>query len=184
MASGHHLILGTLTDRLTGTSIEDSHDERYRQRIVAHLLDICGFKADEIEAGRRVVLRVGVKEASFPLDFLVQLKGRAAMVVRYGPGSLVTRYRSAQALCRFFSFLEIPVAIVTNGEEVHRLDGPKGTPISEGFDAIPTRQELLGLLRHLPLKGVSSAHRKMAERLLFAYEVDGSCPCDDTICRL
>lgn len=182
--SGHHLILGTVKDRLTGETIEDSHDERYRQKIVGHLLDLCGYDPSEIEANRRIELTTPGRMASFPVDFIVHIDGVAAMVVRYGPGSLVTRYRTAQALCRFLADHEIPVAIVTNGEEAHRLDGPKGACIAQGFHTIPTRSELSQIILRGPLKPVSRAHRAMAERLLFAYEVDGSCPCDESICRM
>lgn len=51
MTEGHHLVLGSLTDRLTGRTLVDTHDERYRQKIVGHLLDVCGFGAGEM-AGR------------------------------------------------------------------------------------------------------------------------------------
>ena len=32
---GHHLILGELTDLITGETLTDTHDERYRQKLIA-----------------------------------------------------------------------------------------------------------------------------------------------------
>ena len=32
---GHHLIMGELTDLVTGQTLPDTHDERYRQRFLA-----------------------------------------------------------------------------------------------------------------------------------------------------
>ena len=40
---GHHLILGELDDLITGESIKDTHDERYRQRIARLLVDEKGY---------------------------------------------------------------------------------------------------------------------------------------------
>ena len=39
LMSGHHLILGTLTDVVTGETIDDTLDERYRQKIARLLLE-------------------------------------------------------------------------------------------------------------------------------------------------
>ena len=37
--NGHHLILGELTDYITGETLKDTHDERYRQQIARRLID-------------------------------------------------------------------------------------------------------------------------------------------------
>ena len=183
MNEGHHLILGTLKDRLTGQILQDTHDERYRQKIVEHLLAVCGYAPDEIEAARMVEVSAGDKKAQFPVDFIVTLHGVPMMVVRYGPGSLVTRHRSAQALCLVLGSFEMPVAVVTNGEKVDVLDGATGKVIGHGFEMIPLRADLVKVWDRGDRKAVSERRRGMANRLLYAYEVDGSCPCDTSICR-
>lgn len=183
MTEGHHLILGTLTDCLTGRPLDDTHDERYRQKIAGYLLGACGFAVGEIEASRMVDVVAGEKRARFPVGFVVSLGGLAAMVVRYGPGSIVTRHRSAQALCLVLAPHEIPVAVVTNGEDVDVLNGATGEVVGHGFGAIPARAELERILMRTKETPVSRRRREMAHRLLYAYEVDGSCPCDTSICR-
>ena len=183
MNEGHHLIFGTLTDRLTGQVLPDTHDERYRQKIVEHLLEVCGYAPNDVEAARMVEVNAGDKKARFPVDFIVKLEGVPMMVVRYGPGSLVTRHRSAQALCLVLEPCEIPVAVVTNGEKVDVLDGGTGKVIGHGFEMIPLRTDLIKVWSRGECKVVSEGRREMANRLLYAYEVDGSCPCDTSICR-
>lgn len=183
MTEGHHLLLGTLTDRLTGRTLTDTHDERYRQKIAGYLLDVCGFVPGEIEASRRIEVTAGEKRAVFSVDFIVSVRGMAAMVVRYAPGSIVTRYRSAQALCLVLAPHEIPVAVVTNGEEADVLHGGSGRVMGHGFQAIPHRRDLEKMHGAKPGAEVSSKRREMAQRLLYAYEVDGSCPCDISICK-
>lgn len=177
-------MLGTLTDALTGRTLDDTHDERYRQKIVGLLLGGGGFAPEEIEASRMVEVTAGEKRARLAVDFIVSLGGVAAMVVRYGPGSLVTRHRSAQALCLVLAPHVIPVAVVTNGEDADVLNGGTGAVTGHGLRAIPTRHDLMRLLSEAPRLEVAQRRREMAGRLLYAYEVDGSCPCDDSICRL
>ena len=41
--NGHHLILGKLSDYLTGDTLDDTHDERYRQKIARLLVDRKGY---------------------------------------------------------------------------------------------------------------------------------------------
>ena len=184
MSEGHHLILGTLTDCLTGKTLTDTHDERYRQKIARHLMDVCGFAPDEIDASRVVEVGAGEKKARFPVDFIVSSGGVAAMVVRYRPGSIVTRHRSGQALCLVLAPHEIPVVVVTNGEDADVLDAVTGKVKGSGFDAIPGRGELEALVSEAPMAPVPERRREMALRLLHACEVDDSCPCDTSICRL
>lgn len=183
MTEGHHLILGTLTDRLTGEMLVDTHDERYRQKIVAHLLDVCGFVPREVETSRMVDVAAGGKKARFPVDVIVSIGGVAAMVVRYGPGSIVTRHRSAQALCLVLAPHAIPVAVVTNGEDADVLNGGTAEVLGHGFERIPNRLELEAIMAKRDRAPVSKGRREMAGRLLYAYEVDGSCPCDTSICK-
>jgi len=43
MVNGRHLILGELTDVITGRTLPDTHDERYRQKIARLLLEEKGY---------------------------------------------------------------------------------------------------------------------------------------------
>jgi len=51
---GHHLILGELVDYITGETIEDTHDERYRQKLAHLLVEHKGYFKKEIEPGHMV----------------------------------------------------------------------------------------------------------------------------------
>ena len=126
--SGHHLILGSLTDLVTGETLEDTLDERCRQKIARLLLDEKGFRRTEIEPRRELLLQAGERRAVIRVDFIVRLKGRALMVIRFGPGSLVSRERPTLAVSRLIEGYQIPLAVVTNGEEAEILDGESGWP--------------------------------------------------------
>jgi len=182
--TGHHLILGELTDVITGAVLEDSHDERYRQKIARILLSDKAFLTADITSRIPLTVAAGKRRGRLRIDFAVTLEGRTAMMVKYGPGSLVTRHRPAMAMSRLISGYQIPVVVVTNGEDADVLDGASGRLLGSGFNAIPTRTALLEIMARAAFDPVSPRRAEMEARIVYCYEIDGSCPCDTDICRL
>jgi hypothetical protein len=181
---GHHLVLGEITDFLTGEILEDSHDERHRQAIARLLVQHKGYRKDDIEPRCRLLVQAGDKKAIINVDWKVALAGKVAMTIKYGPGSLVTRHRPALAASRLISGCQVPVVVVTNGRDADILDGSTGKVSASGLASIPTRRELLAKIADFPFQPISPKRTEMESRILYAYEVDGSCPCDESICRL
>ena len=106
------------------------------------------------------------------------------MLIKYGPGSLVTRHRPALAASRLLVAYQIPVVVVTNGVETDVLDGHTGKITARGFDGIPDRAALLQRVEGVHFTPVHPARAEKESRIAYAFEVDGSCPCDDTICKI
>lgn len=182
--TGHHLILGELVDYLTGEALEDTHDERYRQALAKLLVENKGYHKSDILPRRKLIVAAGDKRARVQIDFTLLVKDAIAMIIRYGPGSLVTRHRPAVAASRVMTAYQIPIVVVTNGLDADVIDGKTGRVLSSGLEAIPDRQALLARC-HAGVKDPISEQRAEAEqRILYAYDVDDSCPCDDTVCRL
>jgi len=119
-----------------------------------------------------------------PVTFIVQWDEHRVMVLQYGPGSLITRHRPALALARLVAPYQIPVVVVTNGEEADVLDGTTGRLTASGLDQVPSKAQLVERLEHHLWAPVSNLHAQMAARIVMAFEVDDRCPCDGTICRL
>ncbi|MEW5910899.1 MAG: type I restriction enzyme HsdR N-terminal domain-containing protein [Thermodesulfobacteriota bacterium] len=183
MMNGHHLIMGELIDYLTGNLFPDTHDERYRQKVARLLIEEKGYFREEIESRYRLFLSVDDKRGVIPIDFHVILSGKICMVIKYGPGSLVTRRRVALASSRLLSSYQIPIAVVTNGEDAEILDALRGNVLKEGLDSIPRRMDLIEIASAFDFPPISRDRFEMESRIMYAMEVDGSCPCDDTICR-
>ena len=181
---GHHLIMGELIDRITGETLPDTHDERYRQKIAALLLDIKGYSKSDIQPRMELLLQADEKKALITVDFLVTLMEKPAMVVKYGPGSLVTRRRPCLAIARLLTPYQIPVVVVTNGEDAEIIDGPGGSVMASGLTAIPSRGDLEKRLSQHVWQKMSATRKEMESRIAYCYEVDGACPCDESICRL
>ncbi|MBW2011420.1 MAG: type I restriction enzyme HsdR N-terminal domain-containing protein [Deltaproteobacteria bacterium] len=182
--SDHHLILGSLVDFITGETIEDTHDERYRQKLAHLLVETKGFFKEEIKLRHDFMVKAGNKTAVVKVDFLVSLSGKVCMIIKYGPGSLVTRHRLSIAVSRLVAPYQVPVVVVTNGKDAEIIDGFTGKVTGSGFDAIPSRQELTKQAADHLFETISLKRTEKESRILYAFEVDGSCFCDKGPCKL
>ena len=181
---GHHLILGELNDLITGEIIKDTHDERYRQKIARLLVDRKGYLKSDIEPRKSLLVQAGDNRAIIKIDFLINLSDRLCMIIKYGPGSLVTRRRPVLAASRVVAPYQIPVAVVTNGEDAEILAGSSAKVLSCGLDTIPSRTELNKFAAAVNFSKIPPERAAMESRILYCYEVDDSCPCDEDVCKL
>lgn len=181
---GHHLILGDIVDFITGETLTDTHDERYRQKIARLLVVAKDYSKAEIEPRRPLLVKAGDKRAKVSIDFTIRIAGRMGMIIKYGPGSLVTRRRPALAASRLIMPYQIPVVVVTNGEDAETMAASSGKVIAQSLESIPAKSELIEMVAGTPFHRISSHRAEMESRIIYAYEIDGSCPCDDTICKL
>ena len=174
MNSGH-LILGELVDFITGETIEDTHDERYRQKLARLLVEKKGYNKNEIESRCELPVSAGANKAVVKIDFLVTLSDKICMIIKYSPGSLVTRHRPVLAASRLVAPYQIPIAVITNGEDADVLDGYTNEVMSSGFESIPDRQQLTKRVADIHLEPISSRRAEMESRIIYAFEIDGSC---------
>lgn len=181
---GHHLVYGRLTDVVTGQILEDTDDERLRQGISRMLLAEKGYDKAAITPRVALTVKAGANRAVVPIDFLVRAGDRYCILIKYGPGSLVTRHSPALAATRLVAPYQVPLAVATNGRDADLLEAATGNRIGSGFAAIPSAKDLAALVPGFAFAPITPRQIEMASRILYAYEVDGACPCDDTICRL
>ncbi len=181
---GHHLILGQLTDFISGVTLDDTLDERHRQWVGRLLVEQKGYAKHHITPRHELSVRVGGKCARLFITYVVTLEDRMAMLIQYGPGSLVTRHRPALAMSRLAASYQIPVVVVTNGVNADIISAVDGGIMAQGLANIPNRQQLGALSKLHPWTTVSRQRVEMESRILMAYEVDDRCPCDDSTCKI
>ena len=70
--------------------LKDTHDERYRQKVSRILVEQKGFLRPDISPRLALFVRAGDKCAIIKIDFGVTLSKRMHMIIKYGPGSIVT----------------------------------------------------------------------------------------------
>ena len=182
--NGHHLILGELTDFITGDTLKDTHDERYRQKIARLLTGQLGYLKADVEPRRALVAKADSKKAVLKIDFTITLAGKTCMVLKYGPGSLVTRRRAVLAVSRLIAPYQVPVAVITNGQDAEIINGASGEVTASGLESIPSKADLTKMAAGETFAPISDQQAEMESRILYCYEVDDRCECDDDICRL
>ncbi len=181
---GHHLILGELVDFLTGNVISDTHDERYRQKIARLLVGTLGYEKVDIIPRRELIVSADDKKAKVFIDFAIRCGEKVGMLIKYGPGSLITRHQPARAMARLVDGYQVPVVVVVNGEDAETLDTVSEKVIARGINRIPSKAQLAKIVSGHGFLPVSEKKMEMAARIVYCYEIDGACPCDTTVCRL
>lgn len=184
MMKGHQLILGELVDFITGETLKDTHDERYRQKIARFLVNRKGYLKKDIEPRKLLTVRADEKKAILKIDFTVTLAGRVCMVVKFGPGSLVTRRRAVLAASRIIAPYQVPVAVITNGEDAEIIKAASAKVVARGLDAMPAKSDLEQIAANEAFSTISDRQAELESRILYCYEVDDRCECDDDICKL
>ena len=170
-----YLILGEIEDYITGKTVKDTHDERYRQKLARLLVNDKGYQKKDIKTGCELHVKAGDKSAILIIDFMVTLSGKICMIIKYAPGSLVTRRRTVLAASRLVADYQVPFVVVTNGEDAEVIDGSTGDVISNGLDSIPSKPEIIKNTDDKDFKEISAKQVTMESRIIYALEVDGSC---------
>ena len=178
----HHLVLGELNDFLTDSVLTDTLDERYLQKIAKHLVINGGFQKTDILSNIGFEIEAGDRKAAMKIDFLIKFQERIVALIKYAPGSLVTRRLSTLGLSRIIKPYQIPIAIITNGEDAEIIDGNTGKVISSGLENLPDKKSLKNQMASFLFKPVKSKTFDQASRIVYACEVDGACPCDSDVC--
>ncbi len=179
----HHLVLGELTDYITGETRPDTHDERARQTIARLLVDEKGYRREEITTGSVLPLTVDGDRGNVRVDFIIRINGQAVMTVIYGPGAIVSRQRPTLAVARLVEPHIIPYAVVSNGQDAHIMDSLTGKVIAEGLDAIFSKAELTDMMDPLAFATLPENRIEKEQRILFCMEVLSERECDEFTCN-
>jgi len=178
----HHYIYGTCSDYITGETIVDTDDERCRQELARILVEEKGYGKEELDPRLSIETLYCGQFVASSIDITVCVAGKRFMILRFAPGSLVTRERSAIAAARVLEpAYQIPLAVVTNCKDAEVLDTYTGKVIGQGLDAIPGRKEADGLVQRLRFEPFDDKIRIDREkRILNAYDIEVCCvggPC-------
>uniref|UniRef100_UPI004055A16F type I restriction enzyme HsdR N-terminal domain-containing protein n=1 Tax=Candidatus Electronema sp. TaxID=2698783 RepID=UPI004055A16F len=175
--TGHHLVYGSLRDYLTGEELPDTDDERFRQQLARLLVEEKGFAKAELEPRLSIETLFNSVFVRSVIDLTVSLNGQRRLILRYGPGSLVTREKPALAAARLLDpACCIPLAIVTNGLDAELLETAAGKVLAVGMAAIPDRARLVELTaQHPPRPPFTGAERERNLRVLNAFDLEVCC---------
>jgi hypothetical protein len=178
----HHYIYGTCVDYITGETIVDTDDERCRQDLAKFLVEKKGYAKSDLEPRLCIETLYNGQYVASTIDITVRQDDKRFMILRFAPGSIVTRERSAIAAARVLEpSYRIPLVVVTNCKDAEVLDTYTGKVIRQGLDSIPDRKEAESLVRTLRFEPFDDEEKKDRERrILNAYDLEVCCaggPC-------
>ena len=173
----HHLIYGTLIDFLSGEELTDTDDERIRQRLSRMMVEVKNYPEKSLVPRLKIETLFSRCFVTSTIELTVFLHEKMFMIVRYGPGSLVSRERAAIAAARvLYPEYRIPLAVVTNGEDAELLDTRTGKILGYGLHSIPDHRTALKMLDQLEFLPPPEAIRRERElRILNAFDVERCC---------
>ena len=174
--SGHHIVYGELQDYLTGATLQDTDDERVRQDLARRLVEQLGYAKEELEP-RLSIVSDYANHVVTTIELTVSVEGKRLFILRYGPGSLVTREKAAIAAARILEpAYRIPLAIVTNGRDAELLETRQGKVLSTGMDCIPTRAQAGQLLQEYSFEPYTDPEKRdQALRILNVFDLEVCC---------
>jgi hypothetical protein len=175
--SSHHRVYGSLRDYLTGEELTDTDDERNRQQLARMMVEEKGYAKEDLEPRRFIETLFSAQFVRSTIELTVSLEGKRFMIIRYGPGSLVTRERSAIAAARVLeNEYQIPLAVVTNGRDAELLATATGQVLATGMEAIPDYGQARELLPTLVFRERMEGKKRERElRILNAFDVEICC---------
>ncbi len=134
------------------------------------LLNEKGYTQADVRKNIRFPVTLGPETVESHVDFLVTVDNRQAMVVKCAPGSLSSRERHVVAAARVLNSLPVPVAVVMDPMSAVILDTMTGKVIGEGFDAIPSKQQLIAMLSGKELQPIAPEKLEREKRVLLAFD--------------
>lgn len=184
MGTGH-LIMGELTDYLTGKILPDTHDERILQKISRFLVEKKSYLKTDIIPRRTLALSIDQKSGVVRVHFTIKINDISWMILMYGPGSVVTRERPTLAAARLIEKNHIvPFCAITNGMEASVMDTRTGKVFGKDLKAIFSKTEVLGRVDGFVMETLSPDRREKEERILFAMDVLTEAECTEFTCTL
>ncbi|MGW8193339.1 MAG: type I restriction enzyme HsdR N-terminal domain-containing protein [Desulforhopalus sp.] len=173
----HHLIYGTLHDYLTGEELTDTDDERIRQELSRMMVEEKGYARELLTPRLKIETLFSRSFVTSTIELTVTTCDRQFLIIRYGPGSLVSRERAAIAAARVLNpDYRIPLAVVTNGSDAELLDTRTGKILGYGLESIPDSDTATAMVEHLQFLPPLDAVKKERElRILNAFDVERCC---------
>ncbi len=139
------------------------------------LLEEKGYAQADIRRNVFFDVVLGSETVKSSMDFLATLGGKTAMVIKCASGSLSSRERHVVAAARVLDSRPVPVAVVMDPMSAVVLDAISGKVVGEGFDAIPSKEQLAALVSGKEYRPLAPEKLEREKRVLLAFDAIGCC---------
>jgi hypothetical protein len=134
-----------------------------------------GYAEADVRKNYTFTVALPDEKVESSVDFLVTVSGRNAMVVKCASGSLSSRERHVVAAARVVADAPVPVAVVMDPMSAVVLDALAGKVTGEGFDAIPSKEQLAAIVTGKDIKPIAPEKLEREKRVLLAFDTIRCC---------
>lgn len=142
--------------------------DRIRGKVI-EALKKSGYDEASMKQNESFVLATQEGELRIPIEILVYLNQKPALLVKCVRGHLSTRERAALALARLLTETPVPFAIVANETDAAVFDTITGKAVGQGYGGFPGPKEAEPRLRDSSDLPVPSEQRERERRILHTY---------------
>ncbi|MFH1703524.1 MAG: type I restriction enzyme HsdR N-terminal domain-containing protein [Nitrospirota bacterium] len=159
-----------IIDFITGQLFIDTDDEGIRQKIERLLVEDKGYSKKDIEVDREFEIVIGKEINRSKVDLIVSVEEKIFMIIKCARGSLVSREREILSCARILDVYQIPLAVITNGEDAEVLDTISGEVIGNGLEAIPSKTQALEAIKKIEFKKLQDERIEKEKRIFLAFD--------------
>lgn len=144
------------------------------EKLARYFIKEKGFAESDLERDLFIDTCFNNETVHSKITITLSIQNKRVMIIRYAPGSLVTREKAALAAARILEkAYQIPLAVVTNGIALELLDTYSGNILSEGFASLPSKEELMSQMGTLQFKPYTDPKNiEKAKRILNVFDVN------------
>lgn len=159
---------------IRGSLVLDTDRERIRQKITAFLTEEKNYHISDFIADLEIHIEVnGIKIIS-TVDIAVNIEGKTRMIIRGGPGSVVTREAGTIAAARLlYPEYIVPWAVQANLFDSSLLNVRTKKKVAYGWENIPSRLELLKMTEKWPPPPLPEERIPIERQILYSYDTHG-----------
>ena len=161
-----------ITDFITGENVPNIGAEANRQAVEKILVEQRGFSKSDIEVGVDIDLVIAGAPYRSKIDLVVRAGQKRAMVIKCAAGSLGSREREVVSAARLLDTYQIPFALVSDGVTAILLDTIAGKVVSQGIEAIPTKDALDAQLDGIEWVPVSEKKIEREKLVFRTYDME------------
>lgn len=176
---------GTLTDYLSGKTIEETTYEEFRQALAKLLVEEKGYPRRGLKAKVPLIFQIDGKDTGRHIDLVAfDDAGIPLVLVIFCAGDVGSFERETVSCARLFPGGPVPIAIATDSIGASILNTATGDCTATGVRAIPTWTQAQALNAKTERVPLTEERRRKEERILHAYNgfLYGTC-CSES-CRV
>jgi hypothetical protein len=147
--------------------------EANRQAVARYLVEIKGYAPAAIIRDAPLAIEVAGEPYRSRIDLLVRVGDppRSFMAVKCAAGSLGSREREIVSAARICETHQIPLAVVSDGQNAIVLDTLTGRKLGEGLAAIPDARTAARQIAEMPSVPYPAERREREMRIFRSYDL-------------